>query len=498
MNIVNAFSNGASQTTIEGDPTGLRPLYLFESKVKNAVYYSHEINELLDISIHTNELNISASGLSYLLQNGVIPLPQSIYTNIYILGIGDIAVIGEKNGQIEIVFQRRFPYYSERRGNNSPVKLDELLQSISNATEKQLRAGKPSYLFHSAGKDSNTIALALKKYGNIDQLTLVTHKSQGPKDESEISKAIAKQLGLKHEVLSEPSNLNDGNISKLKKYFQSCPFPSVDNVSIVYPLYSMDNDDFIDCNLIDGMGNDVYIGHIPGKSEYEKQQRYSRLSKLRNIVRQGASASKLQFATNTRAEWCGLLGFSYGDSRKIYPKSIDCSSYWRNWDQAHAGIDYFDLRAATRGIHLDQEVFIRKVRNFANHTKSNLILPWADQSVVDYIFSIAPDLLFDKVALRNKIVLRELLKGELSLDSDKLGKLGYEFDFFKLLQSNREYVESEVLNCKYWDKEQSAKLLDDLRIKSKLHDSRALIHQVLYQRLFLISAWINNNRFTNP
>ena len=56
----------------------------------------------------------------------------------------------------------------------------------------------------------------------------------------------------------------------------------MDNVVLAYPLYATQIE-FSNTNIIDGMGNDVFIGHIPSKIEHERQKTFSSF-KFRNKV----------------------------------------------------------------------------------------------------------------------------------------------------------------------------------------------------------------------
>ncbi len=86
---------------------------------------------------------------------------------------------------IEIAFSNEFPFLNKNRD-----KVDEnyILELLAEATISKLDETKPSYLFHSAGKDSNSIAIA--EAGYQDKITCISHQSKGEKDESEISRQI--------------------------------------------------------------------------------------------------------------------------------------------------------------------------------------------------------------------------------------------------------------------------------------------------------------------
>ena len=82
-----------------------------------------------------------------------------------------------------------------------------ILELLANATIERIDKNKPSFLFHSAGKDSNTIALSLAEAGWQNKVTLITHKSKGNADESEISSKIAKNLVSNIKYYSKLKNL---------------------------------------------------------------------------------------------------------------------------------------------------------------------------------------------------------------------------------------------------------------------------------------------------
>lgn len=54
--------------------------------------------------------------------------------------------------------------------------------------------------------------------------------------------------------------------------------------------------------------------------------------------------------------------------------------------------------------------------------------------VANYFSKIPEIYLFDRSKLKNKLVLRKILKERIGLDSDALGKIGYSFDYASVLQ----------------------------------------------------------------
>jgi len=475
---------------LKSDLAGEFPIYLYISDAKDYIIYSTSIEKILNHEDVIKPLKVSEEGISFLLQSGVVPLPKTMYENIFIISIGTTATIKVNQNQIKIDFDFNFPFLNKDRGSEKPDK-DKILDLLAEATISRIDKSKKTYLFHSAGKDSNMIALALHKAKYKEDITLVTYKSQDEtKDESAISKSIADKLNFKHKILNLPKQLNEDDYKNIENYFSNIPFLTVDNATLAYPLYSSQID-FHDTNIIDGMGNDVYIGHIPGKTEFLMQKylsKFSFLSKF-NILK---SEHKINSLLKLRHENTGLNGFNQFDSIKIFNQSINTKKNWKSESNLK---NYLDLRAHIRGIHIDQEIFIRKVRNFSDLNRSHLILPWMNEEVVKYLFTIDKGYLFDEKELKNKLILRDILKEDLDLDSDKLGKKGYAFDYWKILILMGDKVRDEILSCKLWDNKEIKILIDRLYLNLQKKPKRASKIKSLIHRLYLISAWYNHNKY---
>lgn len=105
--------------------------------------------------------------------------------------------------------------------------------------------------------------------------------------------------------------------------------------------------------------------------------------------------------------------------------------------------------------------------------------------------------LFDRKLLKNKLVLREMLKNRIGLDSDALGKLGFSYDSRSVVLKNWDNIVSEIINCSLWDTQKSQKVINRLKntMLSK-HKYSSTAGRLIY-RLYLLSAWKNKNRYLN-
>ncbi len=495
---INVHDEGLEQKLLKHEGVSSQVTYCYMLKNKQTFYYSKDILQLFEINNITNELEIDLKYISFLLEDGVVPLPFSIYKNLYIIGIGHSIEVVNKKNYLELNFQYKFELANTRRPTLLKQSLSEvkvnLIDSMVNSLDKALKDKSEICLFHSAGKDSNFIALALSRMGISNKVTSLSHMHKNtPDDESYVAQHIAQKLGFNHILLSEEEKYNKSHISELKKYFSNIPLPSMDNVTLAYPMYSL-KFDFKNKVILDGSGNDIYLGHIPTRMEFKEQNKYSKFHFLRKYMHL-SSTSKINLRTRTRQKYCGLNGLTFDDCKSFYSEAIDTDLFWiKNYSFKDYN-NYFDLRASIWGTSVELERVMRKVKNFSNVYNSELIFPWTSQQVFNAFEELPVEYLFDETKLKNKLIVREILKEELFLDSDSMGKKVYGFDFWNLLDSNLSDVKSEIFQCNLWKKTEVEKIFSkfyDIIINNKKYSDKAKAYIL---RLYLISAWYNHNRY---
>lgn len=492
---MNRYSLNDKELELKSDLAAEFPIYIYLSQNKDYLFYSQSIKELLDMKEVIKPLEVTSEGISFLLQSGVVPLPKTVYKNIFIVGVGDTAVAKTVNDKIEIDFSHKFPFFNKDRDEEVDIDEEYILEILAEATISKMEKEKPTYLFHSAGKDSNSIAIALAEAGYQDKVTCISHQSKGEKDESEISRKIATKLGFKHQKIYEPKKLEKEQLDSINHYFENVPLPCMDNVALAYPLYATQIE-FNNTNMIDGGGNDIYMGYIPNKLEYDRQKTFSKFSKLRPIIGNLSSGTRCDIATSTRAEWAsGLFGVTYGDTKKILINANNVYSFWNKESEKRYDWDYLDVKADIRSFAIESDQFQRKARNFADSYSINLIHPFANQKVAQYFSKLPEKYLFDRKEFKNKLILRKILKERIELDSDKLGKMAYEFDFYSILMMMKKDVDTEILSCKLWNNEGIEKVLNNLYKKINSNHRLAGRIKALVQRLYLLSAWYNKNKY---
>lgn len=497
--MVNQHIPNQTDLILESDLAGEMPLYLYWPEDHSNLLYSTSIIELLNDTRVSKPLKVSSEGVSFLLQSGVVPPPKTGYQDIYILGIGDKAKVSTINGRIDIQFIHKYPFMNKNRLQTDVIKPDEdlILNMLAEATINRIDDSKPSFLFHSAGKDSNSIALAMAEAGWQDKITLITHKSKGQADESEISAKIAKQLGFKHQILHEIDQLRSVHKQAIDDYFVNAPFPCTDNVSIAYPLYSCQVSELKGSNIIFGDGNDSHMTSPPDKRQkmvLPYSYWASQMSFMRGVVK---SESILNQIIRTPAEWFGMSGMSFKDCKKIYNESVSVYPYWAVESDLRKDWDIFDFKSDIYSTRTITERMIRKLFNFVQVNNSNIVLPFTDQIVAEYYAQLPEEYLFERKTLKNKIILRKILKERIGLDSDAVGKMGWTYDSSSIVLQNWEWMLHEIQHCPLWDQPSLMKIV--IRMRKRMNGKgwgAGAAGRSLY-RVYLISAWYNKNKYIN-
>ena len=486
-----------SSTSIFSDLASEFPVYIYWSADKQVLLYSTSVTELFDDERIPKPLKVSDEGISFLLQSGVVPPPNTGYQNIYILGIGDTAKVATVNGKMEVIFEHKFPFMNTNRLQADEIKpnADLILQMLAEATINRIDKSKPSFLFHSAGKDSNSIALALAEAGWQDRVTLITHKSKGMADESKISEKIAKQLGFKHQILHEVDQLQAYHKQAIKEYFIKAPFPCTDNVSLAYPLYVEQLPELKRANIIDGGGNDSYTIIPPTQRELRiipLSKSISQLSLMRKFIN---SESIFNALLRTPAEWYAMAGLSLKDANKIFSNNQSVYSHWSKESNLRKKWDIFYSKTDILSTITAPEMHIRKARNFADSIGSKLILPFANQKLAEYYTKLPETYLFDRKQLKSKLILREILKSRIGLDSDKLGKMGWAYSRRSVILQNWNEIMIEIQACKLWCQVDLLKILNRMRNRMNGKGWGAIASGRYIYRIYLISCWYNHNKY---
>ena len=187
----------------KGDPAGESPLYVWAED--NHLFDAKSLPEILNqMRKKAITPKIDQESVAFLLHNSLIPTPRTIYENVYALGIGDQLKV-KKSGETE--FSSDFPYYHNKATGESEPSTKTLLELLCASVEKRLGADNGA-LMMSSGKDSVSIALALKESGLNDKVFAYTYgdPQSGYTDEADEAANISEKLCMKHKMISVPQD----------------------------------------------------------------------------------------------------------------------------------------------------------------------------------------------------------------------------------------------------------------------------------------------------
>lgn len=387
--------------------------------------------------------------------------------------------------------------FNERRleaVNNEKASVDNLLSNLYTETSKRLMPDYENLLFHTAGKDSNLIALSLAEAGKQKNFTFVTHRSTGDTDESEISQAIAKKLGFKHQTIEAETEYTNNHLENIEDYFESSVFPLLDNVTLAFPMYCKNYKWLKNSNIVIGDGNDTYMMCPPDTRDYWGIlfNKYFPLNFLRYFCN---SESALAQISRSPMEWARMSGFINRDYNLMTGQEGQAFDYWKMESKKRKNHSPLDIKSESYSCYIIFEVFIRKFRHFCDFNNSNLVMPFFSECLAENILSFKKSDILDTNRGINKPLFRGILLERLGLDSDLIGKKGYSFDSRSVIDQNWLWVERTITSCQLWQSDNVKDILKRLVSNFNGDSWKCAASYRLVYRLLMISLWFSHSKY---
>ena len=426
---------------------------------------------------------LNEDSLSFFLVNGLIPFPYSPFKEVSALGVGDEL----QNNTHHI----NFPYFNNLSSNQTKPTFEKYLRLLSQSIQKKVK-DKKAVLMLSSGKDSVALALAASKIDSTN-ITCVTYASENFKDdESFFASNLCKELGLTHKTI-RLSNVNSDQSDLLNSFFQSSIFPISDPAAIPYILCLNEVKKELDFEIVlDGMGNDIYMGHVPSKNDIYKNI-FNTISpyfqKARILI---GHESKLNFFFNTRSEntFPGRL-FSQLEINKFLDNSFNVRNFWVEQDKKYKNLDNFDFRSIIRGRNYDQNVGMMKGHLSSALFNAECFFPFCSKSVSLEYFNMQQNHRFNKSDLKNKVFLRKLLSHYINYPDLEIGKKIFGFEGEKFIQNNKDYIIDNIRACNMWNHNGVNQVIERIY---KNNNSNNYYWCALYN-LFMLSGWLNHSKY---
>lgn len=353
--------------------------------------------------------------------------------------------------------------------------------------KKKISKYRKNYLLVSGGKDSLFIYDALSQTELIKYITPV-HIRSNIKDLDE-TKWLKKVIGSKEILFFDEKDLIDKN--QTINYLKNSVYPNFDWVQGVYaPLSKIIEKNSL---IIDGMGNDVYIGHIPPKNENRNLlfgYWFDIIFKYLNLENKIPNVLFRRFPKK-RHESIGLYGFNNIPNYKNIKHEIQKLNYF----QIKSAIDY---RAKVRGGVLDTYTFMGKTIEFAFNTRSEVSFPWNDKRISKLFKFFNKSYFYTNK--KNKIFIRNYLTKKYNIDFFNQPKFGFSVDLFNIIYEDDinlvfQYLDNFFKTDSYFSNISNYIRKNIYSLKNQINGTyHQNISKIIYVRAKILFLWINQRK----
>ena len=196
---------------------------------------------------------LDAVSMADLLRNGFVYSPHSIFQDVKLATFGF-----DPRHDLHQAQEFRFNFHDSGKrsdGESGDASIDQYHRLLCEAYERSCAGiGKP-WLLQSGGKDSTSLAIAAAEAR--PETVCITYL--GGREENEIAsaQAVARALGLRHEVLiCEPGRAYDRYLAMLPKMpLLTADFALLSYTDMATTIATQGGD-----GTVDGLGSDIYLG----------------------------------------------------------------------------------------------------------------------------------------------------------------------------------------------------------------------------------------------
>lgn len=472
-----------------GDDTGMSALYLHRHP--ECISVSTDLTLLLDDLADCGiPFGVSPTGISHLLHDALVPVPNTVYEDIYFIGFGDRCDLHVAEGSAQLTFSTAHPYFLENSAEDRTADAKHLLELLSLAVTRQVESCRDSFLMLSSGKDSGSLALALAEAGYTD-FPCFTFKSGTDDQEHVVAAALCRRLGLKHETVDIGTGDRRSTQEFLTAFFTRSPQPCGDFAQIPYVMCVAEAGNSFQ-GVMDGSGNDCYMGTLPDRNGRIKAQLAIGSGPIAGVIEKCIHPDSLlnYFLRSRSASTLPGRTFRPIDTRAFYPGSVDTAKWWSDLDRQWRHLSLIEIRNSPVERHVEQAAIVLKVRLAAESRGLNVLLPFCDRDVVDYYSNLPEHDRFDRSTGTNKLLLRTMLKRYAGYEADTIGHKWFSFDGAQFLLEHRKFVLDEITGCSLWEARISELAEKWMR---RLEHKHYMYHALL--PLFMLSGWHNHSRF---
>jgi asparagine synthase (glutamine-hydrolysing) len=440
-----------NEVTVLRDPIGIFNLYY--SDTEKDAYLSTSLIQLRNI---TKNNQISKSAIFQFLNFLYIPSPKTIYEKIYSLIPGNALKISvEKLDTINIENNR----FIEREINDIiPIGEKELLNYVKEfelilkkSLEKRIGdKTKKVGIFLSGGKDSSSIAIAASKIDPSLFTCINIGFSNKTHDESKDAELVAKHLGLNFQKYQFSDEEYYAGFDKYLKLHEQ-PFLDISGLPVTISS-SLMNDSFD--LLIDGTGNDYYLGIKPNRKQKISTtfNKHTSINNFLNYLYNYYPESILfKYVPHYPTVFKSWNGFNMIDANKILGTSynLDSTEFYkisRSFNKEPAML----IRTLLICKVWEPNCAFQKVFRNLYQYENSITFPFADNEFLSF-FNQNPFFL-SHTKHENKVLIRKYLELNLPDKIVKKEKGSFIFDAYSFLKHDNKKLINENLSKEVVDK----------------------------------------------
>lgn len=208
-------------------------------------------------SLSARQLPLDPVSIADLLRNAFVYPPHSIYRDVKVASFGF-----DPAQDLHRTAEYRFPYRASPapprpapQAVDREAQLETYHRLLCDAVSRSTAGMRSPWFLQSGGKDSTSLAIAVAE--TRPETTCLTYLGGREENEIESARAVAKQLGLRHEALvCEPGRAYDRYLAMVPRM----PLLSADFAILSYADLTTEIETRGADGVIDGLGSDAYFG----------------------------------------------------------------------------------------------------------------------------------------------------------------------------------------------------------------------------------------------
>lgn len=327
------------------------------------------------------------------------------------------------------------------------------INAVNNINDKS----SPIGILLSGGKDSTAIAYGLSRAG-FKNVTGYTYVPLVGENEAKDAQLVCQALGYKHKIV------NCDFKKDFQAWFNTLSSSSAPSGDFAFPAVCRVLDEMKTDGVsivLDGMGNDVYMGHIPPKVESTLKR-----ASLVNLFR------KFAWSKDHLFYWVGSWKIRYLVSsimmhplERMFPgtrlsvrelKRLNLPTDWIwqelvSLEKKSKHLPEHLQRAYIRGLLFDQFCAMQKTKIAAEANDVKIMFPFADYRFCQYYCSLKNSERYNWSNRKNKVSLRKYLSDlreifGISEETYNSSKGSFRFNFSEFIENNKLDIRAVLLS----------------------------------------------------